>query len=1018
MLRYLRASFVVLSLVGVPVSAYAQASIVGVVRDASGAVLPGVTVEASSPALIEKTRTILTNCTGQYAIENLRPGAYAVTFTLAGFNVVKRPDIQLTGSFAATVNAELAISNISETITITDDAPVVDVTSTRNEQVISGQTVAEIPSSRQYSAFTHLIPAINVQQNDFEGSNPALYSVFQIHGGRRNEGQVLVDGMNGGYQGMGVSGYVPEVGNSQEVVFTLSGGLGEATTGGPQMNIIPKQGGNVFNGSFFVSGTGDAFQGDNLTPELVSKGLTATNSIKKLWDVNPSLGGPIIRDRLWFFGTYRYQISRQNVASMWVNRNAGDPAQWTYDPDKTHQAVDDGTWKNGSARITWQASPRNKISAWTSVQYSCLHCIEGGDGTGLGFGAVKASPEANTTNENHPSALTQVSWTSPFTSRLLLEANSQLGPYFWWGSRQKNAFDTTLIPVQENGGAYPGINYRSANWSGHTGFTNIVQGAASYVTGAHSAKFGFRYHTNDANYPVNFYNDAQLKYIFQDGQPNQVTAYADANSHQQAKQTMLAFYAQDRWTLKRLSVQGGIRFEHLGDYFPQQQMGPNRFLPTGLTFPAEDGPLHQKDLMPRFGASYDVFGNGKTAAKFFLGRYVTTFNTVDEWANYSPAGLGHFVTTDTRGWTDSNSNFVVDCDFLNAGANGECGPGNPFFGQQVSPLTVDPAFVDGWNTREYSWDMTAGVTQQVAPRVSLQVDYIRRSWGNLPATVNRAWTPADFDSFVYNVPQDSRLPGGGGYALTFVDVKPEKFQQIDNFLTFADNVGGASNTFNGVDVTINARLREVTLQGGTSTGNVVEDSCGVVTNHPEAYVFSSWGGTDGFLDTFLGGVGQWPRAFCHRESGWNTNLKGLVTYTVPTIDVLLSGTFRSLPYPGNEFPSVQSQSIGGQATALFVGVPGVDSTNLGRPLSSGIPVEFLNIVEPGAKYGDRLNSIDLRFGKVLKYNRARAMINFDIFNLLNASTTERYQLTYGTTYLDPLSITSARFFKISAQFDF
>ena len=266
----------------------------------------------------------------------------------------------------------MKVGGVAETITVSGEAPTVDVTSTRNQQVISGQTVAEIPSSRQYSAFTQLIPAINVQANDFEGSNPALYSVFQIHGGRRNEGQVLVDGMNGGYQGMGVSGYVPEVGNSQEVVFSLSGGLGEATTGGPQMNIVGKQGGNKFAGSFFVSGTGSGLQGDNLTAEVQAKGLTAANSIQKLWDVNPSFGGPIVRDKLWFFGTYRYQISRQNVASMFVNKNAGDPTKWTYDPDKSQQAVDDGTWKNGSLRLTWQPTPRNKINVWSSVQYLVL----------------------------------------------------------------------------------------------------------------------------------------------------------------------------------------------------------------------------------------------------------------------------------------------------------------------------------------------------------------------------------------------------------------------------------------------------------------------------------------------------------------------------------------------------------------------------------------------------------------------------------------------------------------------
>jgi hypothetical protein len=198
----------------------------------------------------------------------------------------------------------------------------------------------------------------------------------------------------------------------------------------------------------------------------------------------------------------------------------------------------------------------------------------------------------------------------------------------------------------------------------------------------------------------------------------------------------------------------------------------------------------------------------------------------------------------------------------------------------------------------------------------------------------------------------------------------------------------------------------------------VEDSCGVVKAHPETYIFGPWGGTDGFLDTFLGGVGQWPQSSCHRESGWKTNLKALATYNMPKVDVLISGTLRSLPYPGNEFPSVQSQSIGGQATALFLGVPGADSTNLGRPLASGIPVEFLNIVKPGTLYSDRINAVDLRFGKVLRYGSTKTLVSLDIFNLFNSNTAQVFIQTYGPAYLNPLSIMSARFFKIGAQFDF
>jgi Carboxypeptidase regulatory-like domain len=1021
MLRCLKAFAILGSLVVFPAAAYAQASIVGTVRDASGGVVPGTTVEASSPVLIEKTRSVVSSATGQYAIEDLRPGIYTVTFSLTGFSTVVRSGIELTGRFVATVNAEMKVGSLSETVTVTGETPVIDVSTALNEQTISGQTVADIPSSRQYSAFTQLVPAVNVQGNDVGGSSPGLYSVFQIHGGRRNEGQVQLDGMSAGYQGMGVSGYVPEVGNSQEVVFSLTGGLGEATTGGPQMNIVGKQGGNMFAGSFFINGTGSGLQGSNLTEEIKAEGLTATNSFKQVWDVNPSFGGPIVRDKLWFFATYRYQYNDQYVASMWVNKNAGDPTKWTYDPDLSQQAINDGRWRNTSARVTWQATPRNKINAWSGIQYSCLPCEQGGDAAGLGFGALIRSPEGYTRGENHPSWLTQVSWTSPVTSRLLLEANTQLGPYFWWGARQKNSFDKTFIPVQDDAGSIPGINYRAAPWSGHTGYTNIVQGSASYVTGSHSAKFGGRFMMNDSTFPKNFYNDSQLKYFFQNGVPYQLTMYADQASQQHQQQSLFALFAQDRWTLGRLSLQGGLRFEHLSDHFPEQQIGPNIFMPTAAVFPDQDGPLNQKELLPRFGASYDVFGNGRTAAKFFLGRYVTTFNTVDEWANYSPAGLGHFVGETNRPWTDANGDFVANCDLLNPAGNGECGPmANPAFGKQVNNLTVDPATISGWNTREYSWDLTAGVTQQVAPRISVEVAYIRRSWGNLQATINRALTPADFDSFVYNVPQDSLLPGGGGYALTFYDVKPAKFGQFDNFLTFADNVGGAFNRFNGVDFTVNARLPDLTVQGGFSTGNVVEDSCGVAANHPEFYIFTPWGGTDGFLDTFLGGLGQWPQAFCHRESGWQTNLKGLATYNVPKIDMLISGTFRSLPYPGNEFPNVATQSLGGQALLLFA------ETSLGRPFAGGnIPVQFFNIVEPGAMYGDRLNNVDLRFGKNLRYGRTRTLIALDIFNVTNSNTTDVYQRAYsptllrpGAQFLNPLSITQARLFKISAQIDF
>jgi hypothetical protein len=251
-------------------------------------------------------------------------------------------------------------------------------------------------------------------------------------------------------------------------------------------------------------------------------------------------------------------------------------------------------------------------------------------------------------------------------------------------------------------------------------------------------------------------------------------------------------------------------------------------------------------------------------------------------------------------------------------------------------------------------------------------------------------------------------------------VKPAKFGQQQFLRTFSDTAGGSTNTYDGVDFTVNARLRDVVVQGGFSTGNVVEDECGAAENHPDIYINQIYGGSLGFFGTtpFLTGLQQWPIEFCHRESGYTTNVKGLATYTVPKIDVLLSSTFRSLPYPGSNFPSIENQSLSGDAVIL----PAFQ-TNLGRPLANGSPVTFVEVVKPGAIYGDRLTQVDFRIGKLFRFNNTRTLVSLDIFNMLNSNAPDVYQQAYSapsatSTYLYPLSITVPRLFKISAQFDF
>jgi hypothetical protein len=287
-------------LVIVPTSAFAQASITGVVRDTSGAVLPGVTVEAASDVLIEKVRSAVTDSTGQYRIVDLRAGTYRVTFTLTGFSTVRREGIELTGSFTASINAELQVGTVQETITVTGETPIVDTQSIRRQVTVSNDLISAMPAARSYAGVMMLIPATTTQAGgnlDIQVTPGML--VFGGAGGRNNEARIQVDGLNTGaaFNGAGVSSYVPDIGNAQEISMTTSGGLGEAEVGGPSFSIVPKTGGNTIKGSVYASNVTGGMVGNNYTDELRARGLTTPGALTKLWDYNVGLGGPIKKDR-------------------------------------------------------------------------------------------------------------------------------------------------------------------------------------------------------------------------------------------------------------------------------------------------------------------------------------------------------------------------------------------------------------------------------------------------------------------------------------------------------------------------------------------------------------------------------------------------------------------------------------------------------------------------------------------------------------------------------------------------
>jgi hypothetical protein len=973
-----------------PRASWAQGTsgIAGVVKDTTGGVLPGVTVEATSPVLIEKVRTVTTDTAGQYKIIDLLPGTYSVTFTMPGFATLKQEKIDLTSNFTATVNADMRVGSLEESVTVSGASPLVDVQNTVQEKVISREVIFALPINRETGGYAAITPGATIAPTvqDVGGNQDPIAQYITIHDTHTVDMRVLVDGMRINAEGTGRGFYFnPQA--AQEVGMELGGQGAEYELGGAQLNLIPKEGGNRFVGSFIGAYTSASLENNNASAALLARNQSAVNSVDWIYDANGAVGGPIVPNKLWFYTAHRAWGFANFIAGDYADATEGGPL---YTPNLSKRAVNNETNITDGVRFTYQLSARNKFSLSYDHQDTCL-CH-----TGL---TALLAPEASQTRYyKDPNYLVQAKWSFPATNKLLLEA-ADTSLIFDWPNYRVSEANATAIPTVEastnftyNAPIYSNTGHREADQSNQR-FT------MSYVTGSHAFKAGATmqegWHYWQYGEPTVLSGD--VSYTFLNQQPLNLTEWAAPITTKERLKANVGLFVQDQWTLKRLTLNVGLRYDYMNQAVPAQTLPAGPFVPA-RNFAAVPCVPCWHDLDPRFGAVYDLFGDGKTALKAYVGRYIQAdIFTLSHAVN--PVVTS--VNSITRTWTDTNGNYSPDCDLTNPGANGECGAiSNNFFGESNPKAnTYTPQLLTGFGHRPYDWQSSVSIQRQLAAGVSVNAGFFRTWYGNFYETDNVDLTPASFDSYCITTPVSSGLPGGGGYPVCgLYDVKPSLFGVVKSVVSLVPS-GQQSEVYNGFDLTMNARLQNgLYISGGVSAGRTETNNCAVVLGNPQIT----------FTNALSLLSAPYQQAYCDVVTPWSaqTQLKLSGTYALPWWkSVVVSSTFQSLPgIPDYATDVITSAQI---------------APSLGRNLAAGAGGSITtDLIPPQSRFENRYNQLDARLSKTFQVGKTRVQGMLDVYNVLNGAGILSINARVGPQWLTPTQILSARLFKFGAQVNF
>ncbi len=979
-------------LVLMPLSASAQSAISGVARDTSGAVLPGVSVEVASPVLIEKVRTAVTDEAGRYTVVDLRPGLYSVTFSLAGFSTYVRDGIELPVNFTATVNGDMTVGAIEESVTVSGASPVVDLQSPAQNQILARAVIDAIPTGKSVWSIGQLVPGVALSGQDVGGSRGMQQLTMTVNGSDSRDTAVQVDGMNLNSFEDGVQQYFNDM-MFEEMNYQTSAMSAETSGAGVRLNMIPKEGGNQTKGTVYFGLSPGSLVGDNYTPELQARGLNAPGKMKINRDLSGAVGGTIVRDRLWWFFSGRRWGVDQYVNNSFYNL---DPTHRTWKPDYNSQVVDDNMIKSGVVRLTYRQGSHKFASYLDRIfKFRGHECGSNSmeEVCGIRYPRIYYTAQAK--------------YTGTWTNRLLFESGLSVNnETYSTGDSQPSVKDgdiprTEITGISAAASGLAGGVPAGAAWGAPTTrnfrwpiIMQVASASAAYVTGTHSFKTGIQWGWGEGGRTMTTGGGGLVGLVqrYRVGVPSDVIVYNTPmiDNHQAVYD--IGIFVQDTWTLNRLSISPGIRFELFDSKYPVQTAPAGRFI-AARTFaeqPKDQRP-HWKDALPRIGVVYDLFGDNTTAVKASWGKYVTTYHGSAS-SLYNPMVL----TSDTRTWNDGNRDDIaqgdLSCDLARTWSTATAYVPGCEIGAPTRDIGSRPSARPAANyKRPGSTEISASVQRQLAQGVSVTFAYTRRDYNNIiwrqNLAVHPVGTPVGTGYTTATVPN----PIDASAPLTVYNLNPA----LNGLVDFVDdNSKNNTRVYNAYDLSFQSRVFGGTVFGGVGFGQSLTSTCDVTDPN---YISATAAGLKD-CDQNVAGM------------PFQSTFKLSTSYPLP-YGIKAGGSFRSIPgglAANGADPSINRNYNISQATFRTATGQALTQTSVIVPL-----------LVPGTEFLPRINTADVRFSKVFSLGGSRTIQGqFDIFNALNSNVVTGTNQTHGASYGNVTSVLVARVMQMGFTFNF